>query len=106
MTLRGMVDGGAEDDGLAVARLLLPVADHLVGDRRAVHDARRPRPCRSPTATRRTVRSCVLHADVDDEGAGRHQMARGDQLAEPDLVGDIVEDLAQALACRPGSAWR
>ncbi len=40
----------------------------------------------------------VLHADVDDEGAGLDQMTGGDQLADPDLVGDVGEHLAQALA--------
>ena len=35
-----MGDGGTEDDRLTVTRLFRPVPDHLVGDRRAVHDLR------------------------------------------------------------------
>ncbi len=82
--------------GLPVARLLLPVADHLVGDGGAVHDARDLRhvEIRHGLADRTQL---VLHAHVDDEGARRHKMARGNQLAQTHLVGDIVEDLAQTL---------
>ena len=96
----GMRDGRAEHDGRAVDGLLPPMADHLLGDRRAVHDLGDLGhvEVRGGLAHRTQL---VLHADVDDEGARRHEMARGDQLAQPDLVADIVEDLAQALAVAP-----
>jgi len=96
----GMGDGGTEDDGLPVARLFRPVADHLVGDGGAVHDARDLHhvEIREGFADRPQL---VLHAHIDDEGAWRDQMARGDQFAQPHLVGDIVEDLAQALPVAP-----
>ena len=96
----GMGDGRAEDDGLSIARLFLPMADHLVGDRRAVHDLRHLGHVviRHGLADRAQL---VLHAHVDDEGPRRHEVAGGDQLAQPDLVGDVVEDLAQALPVAP-----
>ena len=96
----GMRDGGAEHHGLPVARLLLPVPDHLVGDGRSVHDARHLRhvEIRHRLADRAQL---VLHAHVDDEGARRHQVARGDQLAQPHLVGHVVKNLAQTLPVAP-----
>ena len=36
----GMIDRRAEDDGLAIACLFFPMADHLACHRLAVHDAR------------------------------------------------------------------
>ena len=106
----GVSDGGAEHHGLpevlsvpcrgsAAPRLLcllLPVPDHLVGDGRAVHDARHLRHVEIRHGLSDGPQ-LVLHAHVDDEGARRHQVARGDQFAQPHLVGDIVEDLPQAL---------
>ena len=93
----GMSDGGAEDDRGPIAGFLLPMPDHLVGDRGAVHDA-----CHLCHVE---IRQClahraqfVLHSDVDDKGARRHEMAGGDQFTQPDLVTYVVEDLTQALA--------
>ena len=105
--MRGMGDGRAEHDclspgssGPCLLRLLLPVPDHFVGDRRAVHD--RGHFAHVEIRQRFAHRAqLVLHADVDDESARRHQMARGDQLTQTHLIGDIVEHLAQALAVAP-----
>jgi hypothetical protein len=43
----------------------------------------------------------VLHTNIDDEGSGRHQVAGADQFAEPDLVGNVREDLPQSLTVAP-----
>ena len=93
----GVVDGGAEHDGLPVAGLLAPVPDHLIGHRRLVHD--RVDLAHVEVGGGATDRlELVLDADVDDEGPGLHQMPRGNQLADPDLVGDVGEHFAQTLA--------
>ena len=77
----GMGNGGTEDDGGPLARLFLSVPDDLVSHRRAVHDLR--------DLGHVVVGGCLAHgaqlfldADVDDESARRHQMARRDQLAQ------------------------
>ena len=72
-----------------------------VGDRRAVHDRADLGHVEVVGGALAPCASCVLDADVDDEGARRHQVAGGDQLADPDLVGDVGEDLAQAACWSP-----
>ncbi|SLN51244.1 hypothetical protein PSA7680_02660 [Pseudoruegeria aquimaris] len=89
-----MVDGGA------TGGLVAPVADHLVGDGRAVHDAGNLGHVEVESRLAHLLQ-LLAHAHVDHEGARRHQVARGDQLTEPDLVGHIVEDLAQPLPVAP-----
>ena len=67
-------DGGTEDDRLPVACLLAPVADHLVGDRRAVHDVRHLGHVEIRTGLADRLQF-LLHADIDDEGTRRHEVA-------------------------------
>jgi hypothetical protein len=91
-----MGDRRAEDHGLPVAGLLAPVPDDLVRDRGAVHDLRH----RAHVVVGRGLADraqLLLHADIDHEGARRHEVTRGDQFGQRDLVADIVEDLAQPL---------
>ena len=92
-----VVDRRAEHDGLPVSGLLAPVPDHLIGHRRLVHDRVDLAHVEVGSGTPDLI-EIVLDADVDHEGAGLDQMARRNELADPDLVGDIGEHLAQALA--------
>jgi hypothetical protein len=93
-------EGVARINGQIRALLRMFRRSCYVGYRRAVHDLR---DLGHIVVGGRLAHGAqlFLHADVDDEGAWWHQMARGDQLAQPDLVADIVEDLAQPLAIAP-----
>ena len=91
-----MFDGRTENHGLAVRCLFTPVLDHRFGDRPLVHD----RVDRAHVEIGGGLANLLerrLGADVDDEGARPHQVARADQLAEHDLVGDIGEHRPQTL---------
>ena len=71
--------------------------DHLIGHRRLVHDRVDLAHVEVGSGAADLI-EIVPDADVDHEGAGLDQMARRNELADPDLVGDIGEHLAQALA--------
>ena len=96
-TFSRVVDRRAEHDGLPISGLLAPVPDHLIGHRRLVHDRVDLAHVEVGSGAADLI-EIVLDADVDHEGAGLDQMARRNELADPDLVGDIGEHLAQALA--------
>ena len=101
----GVGDGRTEHDRLALAGLLPPMTDHGIGDRRLVQNrldfrhvevsGRAPNP-----------RQLLLGADIDDEGAWRHEVAGGDQFAEGDLIRDVAENLPQSLAVTAGRCRR
>ena len=67
---------------------------HGISDRHRVHDAGDLAHVEIVAVATHSP-ELILDADIDDEGAGRHEMAGGDQFAEPDLVRDVREHLAQ-----------
>ena len=92
-----MRDRRAEDDGLAVVRLFLPMPDNGVVDGCAVHDA--PDLSHVEVVARLfDLGEFIAHPDIENEGAWRHEVTAADQFSQPDLVGDIGEYRAQALA--------
>ena len=92
-----MIDRRAEDDSLAIACLFFPVRDDGICHRRLVHDRVHLAHIKVGRHTTHLLKR-ILHADINDKGAGLHEMPGGDQLGNPDLIGDIVEDLAQTLS--------
>lgn len=90
----GVIDGGAEEDGLPVGGLLLPVLDHGVGQNGPVqHPVGRAHvvvPARGVDAG-----EFIPDAEIDGEGPGRHEQPLRDQCSDPHLIADIAEGLAQ-----------
>ena len=92
-----MRDRRAEEDGLAVVRLFLPMTDNGVVDGCAVHDA--PDLSHVEVVARFfDLGEFVAHPDIDHECARRHEVTAADEFSQPDLVGDVGEYRAQALA--------
>ncbi len=83
-----MRDRRAEDDGLARRRVRLPVLDHRFRDQPLVEngcDLIHVEVHRGAT----DMAKCVLHTDVDHEGARRHKVPGRDHLAQRDLICDV-----------------
>ncbi len=76
------------------------MADDGVRDRRPVHD-RVDLGHVEIVGRAAHLGELVLDADIDDEGARRHEMAGGDQFADPDLIGDVGEHRAQTALVAP-----
>ena len=97
----GMGNGRAEHDRLAVAGLLAPMTDHGIGDGGLVENRLDFR--HVEVGGRATnPRQLLLGADVDDKGAGRHEVTGRNQLTQRDLIRDVAENLPQALAIAAG----
>jgi len=85
-----VLDGRAEHDGCAILRLLLPVPDDFRVDGPLVHDGLNLPHVELSTGLADAL-ELVVEPDIHPIRFGRNQIPRGDELANADLVGHVVE---------------